>query len=113
MASYKQFRNPFCHDPQTAMSTLAQLAHVEAKADLWDLMEYMKRIKKLNYCLNGVHQPFWQDWPLSDPSQFLTPEPLHHWHEFFPDHNIRWCIQVAGAAKFDFHFAILQPHTGF
>ena len=36
-----------------------------------------------------------------EPSLFLTPEPLHHWHK------------TVGGTEIDFCFSILQPHVGF
>ena len=63
--------------------------------------------------LNGVHQPFWRDWALAEPSKFLTPEPLYHWHKMFWDHDAKWCIRVVGGAEIDFRFSVLHPHTGF
>ncbi|KAH8995619.1 hypothetical protein EDB92DRAFT_1968768 [Lactarius akahatsu] len=92
MASHKQFGDPFQHEPQTASTTLAQLHTLEAKVNPWHLKVYIKEAKKFR--LNGVHQPFWRDWPLSEPSKFLTPEPLHHWHKMFWDHNAKWLLTV-------------------
>ncbi|KAG1849723.1 hypothetical protein F4604DRAFT_1883751 [Suillus subluteus] len=63
-------------------------AYFEACTDMW---------------LNGVYTPFWMDWPLADPSIFLMPESLHHWHKEFYDHDLQWCIA----------FSILQPTTGY
>jgi hypothetical protein len=91
--------------------TLVQLELIESTTDLWDLENYIKA--SAQYRLNGVHRPFWHDWPLSDPSTFLTPEPLHHWHRMFWDHNAKWCIKVVGAAEIDFRFSTLYPRTGF
>ncbi|KAJ7205926.1 hypothetical protein B0H12DRAFT_1034874, partial [Mycena haematopus] len=75
-----------------------------------DIFKYVKEAKKLG--LNGVHRPFWRDWPLAEPSQFLTPEPLHHWMKMFWDHVCKWCILALGAAEIDFRFSVLRPHTG-
>lgn len=110
MAYYKQFGDDYRHPPRTASITLKQLQSIELKADPWDLECYFKEAKE--YRLNGVHRPFWADWPLSDPSIFLTPEPLHHWHKQFWDHDVKWCINVLGAAELDFRFSVLHPHTG-
>lgn len=44
---------------------------------------------------------------------FLTPEPLHHWHKQFWDHDVKWCINAVGAAEMDYHFSVLHPHTTF
>jgi len=75
--------------------------------------------------LNGVHLPFWHDWfrqsppgsPLriltAEPSQFLTPKPLHHWHKQFWDHDVKWSIWVLGADELNFRFSTLQPMVGF
>ena len=111
MASFKQFGDNFRHEPRTASTTIAQLHAVEAKADPWDLVTYFKAASEFR--LNGVHRPFWTDWPMSDPSVFLTPEPLHHWHKAFWDHDARWCINVVGAAELDFRFSVLHQHVGF
>ncbi len=110
MAMYKQFGDSFRHEPRTASTTLAQLQAIEETVNPWDLDAYFKAASERR--LNGVHRPFWADWPLSDPSVFLTPEPLHHWHKGFWDHDAKWCINSVGAAEIDFRFSILHPHTG-
>jgi hypothetical protein len=111
MATYKQFSDPFQHKPHTASTTLAQLHTLKQEFSPWDLDEYLKASKKKR--LNGVHCPFWRDWPLSDPSKFFMPEPLHHWHKMFWDHDIKWCIHILGEAEINFWFSILHPHTRF
>ncbi|KAG1786723.1 hypothetical protein EV424DRAFT_1551366 [Suillus variegatus] len=63
--------------------------------------------------LNGVHAPFWKGFPHANPSIFLMPEPLHHWHKEFYDHDLQWCLKVVGAQELDFRFSILQPITGY
>ncbi|KAJ7029159.1 hypothetical protein C8F04DRAFT_1212028 [Mycena alexandri] len=90
--------------------TLAQLMELEDNINPRDLPEYIKAAKALG--LNGVHRPFWRDWPLAEPSNFLTPEILHHWLKMFYDHLVKWCLQVVGEAELDFRFAVLRPHTG-
>ena len=113
MASFLQFGDPFRHPPRTASTILAQLQATEFEYDPWnDLGQYVDHVKE-TYRLNGVHRPFWRNWPLSDPSNFLTPEPLHHWHKGFWDHDVRWCINIVGGPEIDFRFSILQPRTGF
>ncbi|KAG2337000.1 hypothetical protein BDR05DRAFT_952932 [Suillus weaverae] len=59
--------------------------------------------------LSGIARPFWCDWPLADPSRFLTPKALHHWHHAFYDHDIQWCLRAVGTEELDFCFSILQP----
>jgi len=111
MAMFRQFGNSFCHEPQTASTTIAQLLEIEANIHPWNLEAYSKEGAKFH--LNGVHRPFWCNWPLAEPSEFLTPEPLHHWHKMFWDHDAKWCINALGDAEIDFQFSVLHPHTGF
>jgi hypothetical protein len=111
MATYRQFGDPFRHESRTASTTLLQLASIATRVDPSDISNYMKEAKKLR--LNGVHAPFWRDWLLTDPSTFLTPEPLHHWHREFWDHDVKWCIRVLGSDELDFRFSVLQPRTGY
>ena len=107
MAYYKQFGNIYQHEPRTASTALARLQAV----DPWNLAKYIKEVQRFH--LNGVHHPFWHDWSLSDPSVFLTPEPLHHWCKGFWDHDAKWCILGVGSSEINFCFAVLHPHTGF
>ncbi|KAF9456577.1 hypothetical protein BDZ94DRAFT_1136740, partial [Collybia nuda] len=102
LATYKEFGDPFRHPPRTASRMLSKLRLLEHVANPWDIKTYAGRSKKNR--LNGVHCPFWRDWPLSDPSKFFTPEPLHHWHKMFWDHDAWWCIKAVGPAEIDFRF---------
>jgi hypothetical protein len=111
MAMYKKFGDPFRHEPHTASTTLAQLKAVKARADPSDLEAYFKEAQKFR--LNGVDNPFWRDWLMADPSNFLTPEPLHYWHKQFWDHDVKWCIQAIGAQEIDFRFSVLPHVVGF
>ena len=111
LASYKTFGDPFRHEPRMASTTLARLHAIEETVSPWELAKYIKASSAQR--LNGVHRPFWRDWPLSEPSTFFTPEPLHHWHKMFWDHDAKWCIRAVGDAEIDFRFTILHPHTGF
>lgn len=109
MAMYTQFGDSFRHPLRTTDQTLNQLASITA--DPTDLEAYFKQ--SAEYRLNRVDKPFWRDWPLADPSTFLTPEPLHHLHKQFWDHNVRCCIHILSAKEIDFRFSILQPVTGY
>ena len=111
MAMYKQFGDTFWHELQTTSTTLAQLMHIESTINPWDLDSYLPAAKQ--FWLNGVHHLFWRDWPWAELSLFLTPEPLHHWHKMFWDHDVKWCIWAVGAAEIDFQFSVLQSHVSF
>jgi hypothetical protein len=108
LANYTHFGDPLRHPPRTKATTLASIAAVETDPN--DLQAYFKACAKDR--LNGVQKPFWDDWERSDPANFLTPEPLHHWHREFYDHDIRWCMNAVGNAEIDFRFSIMQPITG-
>ncbi|KAG1787146.1 uncharacterized protein HD556DRAFT_1449075 [Suillus plorans] len=109
MASYLQFGDHFRHPAHTCVITLAQLASITVDPN--DLEAYFEACAE--HRLNGVHAPFWEGFPHADPSIFLTPEPLHHWHKEFYDHDLQWCLKVVGAQELDFRFSILQPITGY
>lgn len=123
MADYRTFGDPVRQEPRTASTTLAQLATIATTFHPLDLPVYIRAAKAIR--LNGVHLPFWRDWFLqtppgvpsrtliADPSRFLTPEPLHHWHKQFWDHDMKWSIRVLGADELDFRFSTLQPIIGF
>ncbi|KAF8546328.1 hypothetical protein OG21DRAFT_1427303 [Imleria badia] len=109
MASYKNFGDPDQHLPCTTAITLAQLATVMAYCNPNDVDTFFAACEQLR--LSGVSHPFWCDWPLAEPSHFLTPEGLHHWLREFWDHDFAWCVRVLGDVQLDFQFSILPPIT--
>ncbi|KAJ3515808.1 hypothetical protein NLJ89_g1535 [Agrocybe chaxingu] len=70
LASFPQFGDPFRHPSRTASITLDTIEQLETFVDPWDLSAYERESLKVR--LNGIHRPFWRDWPLSEPSTFLT-----------------------------------------
>lgn len=117
LASHSHFGDHFRHPTRLATLTLSQIEHLSKTIDPWDLKLYAKESRE-QFRLNGVYLPFWRDWALPDgtigePSQFLTPEPLHHWHKQFWDHDAKWCIRAVGSAEIDRRFSLLQPCVGF
>ena len=112
LADYRQFGDSFRHEPRIGSTTLAQIDVLTTKVNPWDLQTYHKTALE-DFRLNTVHLPFWRNWSLSDPSHFLTPEPLHHWHKAFYDHDVKWCIHVLGVEEINFRFSVLQPRTGY
>ena len=123
MADYRKFGDPVRQEPRAASTTIAQLIALASQFDPFELQSYIPAAKAIR--LNGVHLPFWHDWFLqsppgsptrvltAEPSQFLTPEPLHHWHKQFWDHDVKWSIRVLGADELDFRFSTIQPMVGF
>ena len=108
MATYKEFGDAFRHEQRTRSTTLARLAHI--LCDPNDVERYFAQCEPSR--LSGVSEPFFRDWPLSDPANFLTPEGLHHWHGEFWDHNVQWCKNALGAQELDFRYSVLQPIVG-
>jgi hypothetical protein len=118
LASHKRFGDHFRHPTRMGTLTIAQIEDVTEDFDPWEDLELYVKESRTRFRLNGVHLPFWHDWMLpdgtiADPSHFLTPEPLHHWHKQFWDHDAKWCIRAVGSAEIDLHFSLLQPCIGF
>lgn len=111
MVSSKQWGDSFRHEPRTASTIMAQLDAVRSQVHPDNVTDYMKAAS--SHRLNGVDLPFWKDWCMADPATFLNPEPLHHLHKFFWDHESRWCMNVLTKAEIDFRFSVLQPRIGF
>ncbi|KAJ3848479.1 hypothetical protein EV368DRAFT_49233, partial [Lentinula lateritia] len=104
-AIYKDFGDGKLHPPCLATATLQAIDSIQARNIFpQDLPAYQRA--SVTARTNGVVSPFWRDWPLAEPSEFLTPEPLHHWHKMFWDHDAKWAIQAVGASHIDFRFSI-------
>jgi hypothetical protein len=117
LASHKHFGDHFHHPTCLAIFTLSQLKCLAEEVDSWDLELYAKE-SWMCFRLNSVHLLFWHNWTLPDgitlePSQFLTLEPLHHWHKQFWDHDAKWCICAVRGVEIDLCFSLLQPCVGF
>ena len=111
VAFSKQFGDSFHHPARTAAITLAAIQTACAEQTPCDYKAFLKVCRRLG--LNGVTEPFWKHHPLSDPSQFINPEVLHHFHRLFWDHDAQWCIYCVGAAEIDFRFSVLQTAVGY
>jgi hypothetical protein len=112
IADYTKFGDPFRHEPRTASLTLTQRHIIRTKTHPPDDMSaYLRESKKFR--LNGVDSLFWRDWPGAEPSNFFTPEPLHHWHKAFWDHDAKWCTRAVGPQEIDFRYSILPHHIRF
>ena len=110
-ATRDQFGDDFRHPLREGSTTLARIKDIMLSVSPSDISEFFRVCKR--FSLNGVHEPFWQDWALSDPSSFITPEPLHHIHRMFWDHDLKWAIYVVGAKELDFRFMLLQVFIGY
>ncbi|KIK20935.1 hypothetical protein PISMIDRAFT_12681 [Pisolithus microcarpus 441] len=108
MASHKHFSNAFQHEHHTGAKTLSQLSRIQCDPN--DVERYFTLCKQFR--LSGVAKPFWRNWPLSDPANFLLLEPLHHWYQKFWDHNVQWCKNALGAQELDFCYSVLHPIVG-
>ncbi|KAF8831720.1 hypothetical protein HHX47_DHR1001236 [Lentinula edodes] len=111
-AIHKDFGDGKHHPPRLATSTLQAIDSIQARGILPQDLPAYKRASVTAHT-NGVVSPFWRDWPLAEPSEFLTPEPLHHWHKMFWDHDTKWAVQAVGASRIDFRFSIHQPTVGY
>ncbi|KAG1801241.1 uncharacterized protein BJ212DRAFT_1487699 [Suillus subaureus] len=111
VAMFKQFGDLFHYEPHTKSLTLTQLKVVCSHADPVNLEVFFHEAQK--FWLNGVIKPFWNNWILAEPSHFFTPEMLHHFHQEFYDHDVRWLINTVGELEIDFCFSVLPHVTGF
>ncbi|KAI6018531.1 hypothetical protein BKA83DRAFT_4464917 [Pisolithus microcarpus] len=98
-----EFGDAFSHPPHMAPRTLDDIEQACIKADLNDFEEFVKAAK--HYSLN--------DWPLSDPSKFLMPKVLHHFHHLFWDHDLQWCNNILRLAEIDYRFSLIQTPVGY
>ena len=110
-ATSKEFGDPYRHPPRTAATTLAAIRSACSQYSPADYKNFLKAMRQFQ--LNGVVEPCWNPWPLSDPSNFLAPEVLHHFHRMFWDHDVKWCIDATGAVELDFRFSIIQTLVGY
>ncbi|KAI6039186.1 hypothetical protein EDC04DRAFT_2568824 [Pisolithus marmoratus] len=110
-ATSKEFGDPYQHPPCTAATMLAAICSACSQYSPTDYKNFLKAMRWFQ--LNGIIEPCWNSWLLSDPSIFLTPEVLHHFHWMFWDHDVKWCIDVTGATELDFHFSIIQTLVGY
>ena len=107
----KDFGDAYRHPSRTGENTLTAIRTACSQHAPTDYKNFLKVIKRLH--LNGVTDPCWKRWLLSDPSEFFTPEVLHHFHRMSWDHNVKWCIAVTGAAELDFRFSLVQTLVGY
>ncbi|KAI6011057.1 hypothetical protein EDC04DRAFT_2905737 [Pisolithus marmoratus] len=107
----QEFGDAYRHPPHTAVNTLAAICTACSQSSPTDYTNFLKAAKWLQ--LNGVVKPFLKLWPLLDPSDFITPEVLHHFHQMFWDHNVKWCIAMTGVVELDFQFSIIQTLVGY
>ncbi|KAF7981243.1 hypothetical protein HWV62_34611 [Athelia sp. TMB] len=112
MANYKQFGDSFRHEPRTSSTTLAQRHAIQQEVGLDDDLAVYAR-EAMKFRLSGVKSAFWRDWAGAEPCRFLTPEPLHHWHKAFWDHDAKWCIRAVGGDEIDFRFSLIPRRVGF
>ncbi|KAG1783205.1 hypothetical protein EV702DRAFT_1191636 [Suillus placidus] len=111
MATHANFGDPDRHPLRKGSSTLAHIQKVVMSVSPSKIVAFFEAGKQ--YHLNSVQRPFWVDWVTADPSSFLMPESLHHFHKMFFDHDCAWCIDVVGAKEIDFCFSLLHMCTGY
>jgi hypothetical protein len=109
IATTKDFGNEQAQPDRKAKDTLDNIRAACMEANPWDLPRFAKVCKKLR--LNGVLEPFWDQWGDAEPAEFLAPDPLHQWHKMYFDHVVRWAVNINGR-ELDFCLQVLQPLVG-
>ena len=117
MATYKEFGDPFKHQPRTAASILTSLDTLASQFDPSEVAVYARNARTM-FRLNGVNLPFWRDWylpngTLPNPHQIFPIEILHHLHKSFWDHDVKWVIRAVGDHELDLRFSLIQPRGGY
>ncbi|KAJ3912710.1 hypothetical protein F5877DRAFT_84526 [Lentinula edodes] len=73
-AIYKDFGDGKLHPPRLATATLEAIDSIQARNIFpQDLPAYQRA--SVTARTNGVVSPFWRDWPLAEPCEFLTLNP--------------------------------------
>ena len=110
-AFHGQCDDNLLHPRHTVDQTRHKIHAICLKCNPDDFIKFLKFAKE--YGLNDVDIPFWIDWPLSNRAYFLKPEVLHHFHRFFFDHDLEWCIAVMGGAEIDYRFILIRTLVGY
>ena len=106
------------HALRRGTDTLAVIQQIKDTLERRNSQDDLNLFKKLAepHGLNGVDDPFWSGWHLSDdPSLWLVPDILHQLIKFFQDHVIGWArsSKWLGDEEFDKRLSVLQPRPGF
>ena len=109
-ATGAQFGDPNAHPPRLGKDTLQAIHAACAACDPCDIIAFHKICQQMR--LNGVTEPFWEDWKNACPSFFLTPDALHQWHKFYFDHCLQWVINIITGQELNFHLSVLQLRIG-
>ena len=104
LAKYDQFGDLSLHPHPMGADALTQLQSITVDSD--NIEEYFTACEQFR--LSGVSYPFFRNWALSCPSQFLTPECLHYWHHFFWDHDLEWCKNALVNLNWTFIFPYIN-----
>ena len=116
IADPKTLGNSRPHDLRRGPDTLAVIQQIKDELARRNAQDDLKLFKKLaeSRGLNGVDEPFWSGWHLSDdPSLWLVPDILHQLIKFFQDHVIEWARKWLGDEEFDKRVSVLQPRPGY
>ncbi|TDL14393.1 hypothetical protein BD410DRAFT_701553, partial [Rickenella mellea] len=111
MARLHKFGDYPAHPLRHGAHTLQQIAELQMRCDVTDLKALKVTCSEMG--LNGVLDPFWEDWKFADPCQFLAPDALHQWHKMFMDHVVKWGRMLLGDVELDRRLSVLQPRVGF
>ncbi|KAJ7757871.1 hypothetical protein B0H14DRAFT_3598556 [Mycena olivaceomarginata] len=69
-----------------------------------------------DYCMEhevaGVHQPFWEGFPLTNISLSLTPDVLHQLYQGVFKHLVGWCQSLMTKNELDARIRSLPPSFG-
>ena len=90
---------------------MEQLLYLQQKYDTADILAYSKAT--VEYGLNGVDKPSWEDLPGYQPELCIAPDILHSLHHLWHDHILKWAQHLVGNDKLNRRLAVLQPVVGY
>ncbi|KAH9837600.1 uncharacterized protein C8Q71DRAFT_705953 [Rhodofomes roseus] len=111
LATTASFGEGHQHPPRTKAHTLDLIHQVSQKVDPWKLHDFLRECGKVG--LNGVHKPWWRDYPLTDPHFLCQPDILHSDFKFFWDHVHKACQIHVGSQELDRRFNARHKRIGY
>jgi hypothetical protein len=111
MAGTKQLGDSKPCQCRTGASILASIAQVKQANPGASAYKFLLEAKKVS--LNGVKEPWWQDFKHLDICKIICPDILHGLHKAFKDHIANWNTNLLGKLELDARFQRLPKFPGF
>jgi hypothetical protein len=111
LAGYDELGDSQPAPPRTREWILGTIDKICRRVDPSNILQYLEAARSAG--LNGVHEPFWKDFPGYQPHIAMCPDILHGVLRFWRDHIFLWTQRLIGEAEIDRRVKVLQPIVGF